>query len=104
MPEKDEKKLRRMKAVALQYSDKDSAPKVVASGSGFVADKIIRAAKEAGIPTHRDPDVVYALNKLNIGDEIPPELYTVVAQILLFVRAMDEKNGKKPPPGDLRPV
>ena len=92
--------MRRMKAVALKYTAEDAAPKIVASGAGFVAERIIRAAKDAGIPSYRDPDVVYALNRLNIGDEIPPELYVVVAQILIFVRDMDERGsgGKRPPP------
>lgn len=81
-------------AVALSYDPKDAAPKIIASGKGYLADKMIQKAKEADIPFHRDEALVNTLSKLEIGDTIPPELYDVVAEILLFVDKMDRIKGK----------
>jgi flagellar biosynthesis protein len=80
------------RAIALEYDPDKVAPKVIASGEGFVADAIIRKAKEIALPIYKDPDLIQAMNLLRIGDEIPAELYTVVAQILIFVGAIDKKN------------
>ncbi len=87
-------------AVALEYDPEDAAPKIVATGKGKVAEKIIEAAKEADVPVHEDSKLAETLSKLEIGEMIPPELYEVVAEILVFVDAMDkikaklEKSGK----------
>ncbi len=87
-------------AVALEYDPEDAAPKIVATGKGKVAEKIIEAAKEADVPVHEDSKLADTLSKLEIGEMIPPELYEVVAEILVFVDAMDkikaklEKSGK----------
>jgi len=80
-------------AVALEYNPELEAPRVVASGQGHIAEKIIEIAKAAGVPVTADPELARVLNELQVGDFIPPELYTVVAQILLFVCHMDEKVG-----------
>ena len=77
-------------AAALSYDATKGAPKVVAAGSGYVAENIIAAAEEHGIPVHADPDLAHTLNLLGIGEEIPAELYDVVAQILLYVCDMDK--------------
>lgn len=85
-------------AVAIAYSPADEAPKIIATGRGILADKIIDAAKEADIPLHEDKRLVETLSKLDIGDYIPQELYEVVAEILLFVDKLDrikEKVNKK---------
>jgi flagellar biosynthesis protein len=82
-------------AVALEYNPELEAPRVVAAGQGFVAEKIIDIARKAGVPVTADPELAHVLNQLQIGDFIPPELYTVVAQILLFVCHIDEKMGLK---------
>ncbi|HHV13860.1 MAG TPA: flagellar biosynthesis protein FlhB [Clostridiales bacterium] len=76
-------------AVALSYDPEDAAPKVIASGKGFLADRIIERAKEQDIPLHRDEKLASSLSKIEIGDMIPPELYEVVAEVLLFVDKMD---------------
>lgn len=91
MAEKKEKKLT---AVALEYDPNDQAPKVIASGKGKVAEQIIEKAKESKIPVHKDDKLASTLSKLEIGMMIPPELYEVVAEILVFVDAMDKIREK----------
>jgi flagellar biosynthesis protein len=81
-------------AVALEYDPSDSAPKVVAIGKGALAEKIIEQAKQADVPIHQDDKLANTLSKLQIGDMIPPELYEVVAEILLFVDGMDKIKAK----------
>lgn len=81
-------------AVALSYEPNEEAPKVIASGRGYLADKIIAKAKEADIPVHKDEKLAATLSKLEIGDMIPPELYEVVAEILIFVDKMDRMKTK----------
>ena len=76
-------------AAALQYEHGDKAPKVVALGKGKVAENIIRTADENDVPIHKDPELAHMLNLLELGEEIPPELYEVVAQILIFVSDLD---------------
>ncbi len=79
-------KNKRKKAVALRYDkEKDNAPKITAKGEGIVAEHIIEIAKKAGVPIKEDQDLVEILNKLEINQEIPPETYIVVAQILAWV-------------------
>ena len=74
------------KAVALRYDqDRESAPRVIAKGSGLIADKIIALAGEYGIPIHPDADLLEILSRLNINEEIPPETYLLVAEILTFI-------------------
>jgi len=83
------------KAVALKYNpDKGSAPHVSAKGSGLIAEQIISLAQAEGIPVKDDPDLVELLSKLDLSEEIPAELYVVVAELLAFVYKM---NGKKHP-------
>ena len=81
-------------AVALSYEEGDQAPKILATGKGYVAEKIIEAAKEENVPVHKDEKLAGTLAKLEIGDMIPPELYEVVAEILIFVDAMDKIQAK----------
>ena len=82
----------RKKAVALKYdTEKDSAPRVSAKGSGAVAEKIVELAREKGIPLKEDPDLVLSLMQLNYHEEIPPALYQVVAEILAFAYRMNQK-------------
>ena len=92
----DEKKEKQKTAVALAYDpNEDGAPKVIASGKGALAEKIIEQAKENKIPVHEDDKLAETLSKLEIGEMIPPELYEVVAEILVFVDAMDKIKGKR---------
>jgi len=81
-------------AIALSYEPNEDAPKIIASGKGYLADKIIQKAMESDIPMHRDEKLADTLSKLEIGDSIPPELYEIVAEILVFVDKMDRLKGK----------
>ncbi len=81
-------------AVALAYEPGDAAPKILATGKGEVAERIIQTAKEHDVPFYQDNKLAQTLSKLQIGDAIPPELYEVVAEILVFVDGMDRMKGK----------
>ena len=81
-------------AVALSYEAGDSAPRILASGKGYVANQIIEEAKKADVPFYQDNELAQTLSKLNIGDAIPPELYEVVAEILVFVNDMEKIKAK----------
>lgn len=85
---------KKKQAIALQYNPGDEAPTIVASGTGIVADKIIEKAKESDVPLYEDSKLANTLSKLEIGDMIPPELYGVVAEILVFVDNLDRLKGK----------
>lgn len=81
-------------AVAVSYEPGERAPKIVAAGKGIIAEKIIEKAKEEEIPFYRDDRLADTLSKLEIGESIPPELYEVVAEILVFVDDMDKLREK----------
>lgn len=89
-----EEKKKLKQAVALEYDPTDSAPKVVATGRGRLAERIIEQANEANVPVHKDDKLADTLSKLDIGEFIPPELYEVVAEILVFVDQMEKIRGK----------
>ncbi|OBZ16864.1 EscU/YscU/HrcU family type III secretion system export apparatus switch protein [Bacillus sp. FJAT-26390] len=95
----DQPKSKIKKAVALKYEPGErTAPVMVAKGKGHMADLILEKAKENGIPVQEDSSLVEVLSKLDVDQEIPPELYTLVAEILSFVyrsdrKARDMKNG-----------
>lgn len=78
------------KAAALKYDINDMAPSVIAKGKGIVADKILENASKADLPIYEDKELVDELTKLDIGDMIPPELYQIVAEILVFVGDLDD--------------
>ncbi len=81
---------------ALKYNPAtDDVPTIVAIGHGHMADKILERAQEHDIPVVQDAGLAQLLSKLSVGDEIPPEVYKVVAQILLFVSGMDTSYGDK---------
>lgn len=86
------RKSRREQAVALRYrAQEDRAPKVVAKGAGLVAQRIKDLARQYGIPIRRDDDLVELLAQVEIDREIPPELYSAVAEVLSWIyRANDE--------------
>ena len=78
------------KAVALLYEQgKTSAPRVVASGSNLIAEKIIATAREAGVYIKEDTDLVELLAKIPLGEEIPAELYQTIAEVLAFVYSVN---------------
>ena len=81
------------KAVALGYNrSQDNAPKVLASGAGEIANKIISLAKEHDIPIKEDPDLIEILSKVEVDQEIPPNLYKAVAEIVSFLYKITHKN------------
>jgi len=83
------------KAVALTYDkEKDTAPRLVGKGMGLVAETIIALAKEHNIPIQEDSDLVEILARLNLNQEIPPETYALVAEILAFIYRTNQ--GYKP--------
>lgn len=82
------------KAVALRYNPErgDHAPKVVAKGAGTLAEKIIETAIKNGIPVEKDSDLVEVLSKLNIEEQIPPDVYVAVAELLAFIYSLNRKK------------
>ncbi|MEK3882117.1 EscU/YscU/HrcU family type III secretion system export apparatus switch protein [Paenibacillus sp. PL2-23] len=80
------------KAVALKYEPGErSAPVVVAKGQGFLADRILEKAKDSGVPVQEDASLVEVLSKLDVDQEIPAELYALVAEVLSFVYQSDRR-------------
>jgi len=77
-------------AVALRYKKgKDAAPRIVAAGRGSVADVIVRRAEETDVAIRQDEALTQALAHLDVGDQIPPELYRAVAEVLAYVYGLD---------------
>ncbi len=91
---KQKKEEKEKTAVALAYEPGDAAPKILATGKGELAERIIEKAKESDVPLYADHKLAETLSKLRIGDTIPPELYEVVAEILVFVDDMDRMKAK----------
>lgn len=80
------------KALALRYErGKDSAPKLVAKGQGYVAEKILELAKENNVPIVKDEKLLSAAYNLDIYEEIPPELYKAVAKVLVYVEKLKKQ-------------
>jgi len=79
-------------AVALHYNRK-GAPRVVAKGGGALADRIIETAREHNVPLQEDAALAKALSRLELGEEIPRELYVAVAYVLAFAWSI---TGKRP--------
>ncbi|MCK5129563.1 MAG: EscU/YscU/HrcU family type III secretion system export apparatus switch protein [Clostridiales bacterium] len=79
-------------ASALKYDkDVDDAPYVVALGQGKIAEKIIETGHQHGVKVVEDKSLSTMLQNLSIGDEIPEELYHVVAQVLVFISELDNE-------------
>ena len=81
------------RASALKYEG-TGAPKVVATGSGLIAERIVAAALEAGVAIREDAALAEALAKLDLGREIPEDLYVAVAEALAWAYALDAKSRK----------
>lgn len=81
------------KAVALRYqpTSQQAVPTLTAKGSGRVADEIIKRALEHGVPVQEDVSMVEILSQLDLDQEIPPQLYRIVAEVLSFVYRADAK-------------
>lgn len=83
---------KRKVATALKYDrHKDDVPKLVAKGLGIIAENIIETAEEHDIPIYQDEKLSRQLYNLSLGEEIPPELYEIVAEVLVFIARMDKK-------------
>jgi flagellar biosynthesis protein len=92
----DENEKKNLRAAAISYDPGEhDAPVLAAFGQGHVAEKILAVAKESGIPIVPDPSLASMLSKISVGDEIPPELYEVVARVLTFVGEVDRSYGEK---------
>jgi flagellar biosynthesis protein len=84
---------RTRRAAALAYRPgKDTAPRVTAAGRGLVAERILEAARAAGLPVREDPALAEVLSRLDPGEEIPPETYRAVAEILAFLYRLDRRQ------------
>lgn len=80
------------KAVALRYlPGEDSAPLLLAKGKGYLAQRIIQVARENGIYVHPDPALVELLMEVEVSEQIPPQLYRVVAKILALVYRVNQR-------------
>lgn len=90
--ERNEKERRR--AVALAYREGDTAPRLLAQGYGDVAERIIAEAKSRGIFVHDAPELVALLMQLDIDARIPPRLYQVIAELLVWVRELDANSAE----------
>lgn len=85
-------------AVAIKYDlARDRAPKVVARGKGTIAERIMATARENGIPVHEDPELLEALGRLEVQQEIPAELYQVMAEVLTFIYKANKKKAAAAP-------
>ncbi|MCL5046957.1 MAG: EscU/YscU/HrcU family type III secretion system export apparatus switch protein [Actinobacteria bacterium] len=83
-------------AAALGYDPaRDAAPKVLASGRGRIAERIILEAQKRGVPVYRDAALAQGLAALDLGQEVPPELYPVVAEVLAFLCRVDARLRQK---------
>lgn len=79
-----------LRAVALKY-DGENAPTVTATGEGEIAEEIIRIARQHGIPLREDAMLAALLGELELGEEIPPILYRVIAEVIAFAYMVSGK-------------
>jgi flagellar biosynthesis protein len=86
---------KRQMAVALAYHSNDAAPKVVAKGRGLIAEAIIDRARESGVFVHESEDMVGLLMQVELDQQIPPQLYLAVAELLAWLYQLE--HGKIPP-------
>jgi flagellar biosynthesis protein len=84
-----------MRAVALKYEpEKNNAPRVVAAGSGYMAQRILQVAVENDIAVYHDDSAATLLSKLDLGQEVPPELYQIVVNIYIYLLNAANANKK----------
>ncbi|MDF2881330.1 MAG: hypothetical protein K0R54_1887 [Clostridiaceae bacterium] len=83
------------KAAAIKYEENYTAPIVTASGMGYVADKIIEKAGENNVPVVYDKELTELLSNVDVGDNIPYELYDAVAKVIAYVMDIDKKVSGK---------
>lgn len=85
------------RAVAMAYSPEDGAPRVIAKGSGISAEAIISLANDSGVYVHQSPELVNLLMQVDLDEEIPPELYQAVAELLAWLYSLDRNLESDPP-------
>jgi flagellar biosynthesis protein len=90
-PDADREPRRRVAAVRYDRGV-DDAPRVVATGSGHVADRLLALAREAGVTVHEDAALAEALAKLQLDADIPPELYAAVAEALVWAYGLEPRR------------
>ena len=84
------------RATALRYEG-TGAPKVVATGQGLIAERILEIAHEAGIPVKEDPALADLLGSLDLGSEVPEDLYVAVAEAIAWAYRLDARAACAPP-------
>ena len=94
---------RAKKAVALQYGPGDNAPVIVASGMGYLAEKITETAMEAGVPVYEDNSLATLLTQLQLGSEIPRELYQAIVDIYIYFLGYVPGKEEAPLEGEAEP-
>ena len=85
----------RKRAVALQYGPDDAAPVVVASGMGYLAERIVGVAQENGVPVYEDDSLATILSQLNLGQQIPEELYQAIVEIYVYFLNFDASKRER---------
>lgn len=99
MSEFDE--LMQQKAVALKYNpEKNGAPVIVASGMGYMAERITETALEAGVPVYEDDSLATLLTQLKLGAEIPRELYQAIVEIYIYFLGYIPTDKEEPNTGE----
>ena len=83
------------RAVALQYGPDDAAPVVVASGMGYLAERIVDVAQENGVPVYEDDSLATILSQLNLGQQIPEELYQAIVEIYVYFLNFDASKRER---------
>ena len=86
---------RAKKAVALQYGPGDTAPVIVASGMGYMAEKIVETAADCGVPIYEDNSLSTILTQLQLGQEIPESLSQAIVEIYVYFLHFDPTGNKK---------
>lgn len=83
---------KRPQAVAIRYDKRTSAPRVVAKGYGTLAETIIQTAKDNGLYVHESAELVNVLMQLDLDQQIPPELYVAIAELLAWLYQLEGKS------------
>ena len=86
---------RAKKAVALQYGPGDTAPVIVASGMGYMAEKIVETAADFRVPIYEDNSLSTILTQLQLGQEIPESLYQAIVEIYVYFLHFDPTSNQK---------
>ena len=94
----NQKEQQRRSAVALAYREGSVAPKVTAKGQGELALRIIERAQQAGVFVHESPQLVNLLMQVDLDSQIPPALYTAVAELLAWLWRLEAGSAPPQPP------